>query len=257
MFMRKKYRVRRPKIRFGPVLFPLVSVFLLVGTVYGWMSFVRSSSHGFETYLENQEPSEIVVSPQGSSLTPFPQGDSGGGNASPAVSDLPVVAVPGETIPQTDLFQGKAEGKITALPEGFGAIPGGIWILVDKSAMELRLCEGSRILHEYPIGIGKNPGNKEKSGDRRTPEGRFSIENIHDSSAWTHDYKDGRGPVKGVYGPWFLRLRMSWSGLGICGTPDPDLIGKRTTRGSIRMLNKDIEELKSRVQVGTVVVITP
>ncbi len=156
---------------------------------------------------------------------------------------MPEGALPGSTI--------------TALPEGFGAVPGGIWIAVDKGDFKIRLCEGARVLKEYPIGIGANPGNKEKSGDKRTPEGRFSIESIHDSSTWTHDYKDGRGPVKGVYGPWFLRLRMPWSGLGICGTPDPNLVGKRSTRGSIRMLNKDIEELRKRVEVGTTVIIMP
>jgi lipoprotein-anchoring transpeptidase ErfK/SrfK len=250
MYMRKKYRVRRPRIRFGPILFPLVSVLLLVGTVYAWMSFIRSSSHGFGD-SENLG-GVVVVAPEEDSPGAFLEEVSPGQD-----SEVSLVAIPGGDVPVSEKLQGRPEGRITALPEGFGTIPDGKWIAVDKSAMQLMLCEGSRILATYPVGIGANTGNKEKAGDNRTPEGRFSIENIQDSSGWTHDYKDGRGPVKGVYGPWFLRLRMSWSGLGICGTPDPNLVGKRNTRGSIRMLNEDIQALKEQVKVGTVVVIMP
>ena len=252
--MRKKYRVRRPRMRFGPILFPLVSMLLLVGTVYGWMSFIRSSSRGFE---DPQNFREVIVTDSGDDSTgAFLEEESSQNSAVPD-SAVPLVAVPGGDGEVLSNTQARPDGRITALPEGFGTIPEGKWVLVDKSDMQLMLCEGSRIVATYPVGIGANTGNKEQPGDKRTPEGRFSIENIHDSSAWTHDYKDGRGPVSGVYGPWFLRLRMSWSGLGIMGTPDPKLVGKRSTRGSIRMLNDDIRALKNQVKTGTVVVIIP
>jgi lipoprotein-anchoring transpeptidase ErfK/SrfK len=254
MYMRKKYRVRRPRMRFGPILFPLVSILLLVGTVYGWMSFIRSSSQGFE---DPENFREVILTDSGDDPTgAFLEEESSRDPAAPD-SAVPLVAVPGGDGAVLSNSSARPDGRVAALPEGFGTIPEGKWILVDKSAMQLMLCEGSRIVATYPVGIGANTGNKEQSGDKRTPEGRFSIENIHDSSAWTHDYKDGRGPVAGVYGPWFLRLRMPWSGLGIMGTPDPKLVGKRSTRGSIRMLNDDIQALKNQVKIGTVVVIIP
>jgi hypothetical protein len=45
----------------------------------------------------------------------------------------------------------------------------------------------------------KNKGNKEKSGDMRTPESPagepFTITMIQDASTWVHDFGDGRGSI--------------------------------------------------------------
>ncbi len=70
--------------------------------------------------------------------------------------------------------------------------------------------------------------------------------------------KDGKGPVPGSFGPWFLRLKAgSWKGLGICGTHDPALVGKNSTGGVIRLANEDLEKVKSAVKAGTVVIVEP
>lgn len=144
--------------------------------------------------------------------------------------------------------------------------PAEVWIRIVKSKFELYLYKGNQIIKSYKIGIGKNEGDKQKVGDMRTPEGDFYIISIHDSRNWTHDFKDGKGPIKGAYGPWFLRLYTgadrtksgkSWSGIGIHGTHDPSSIGKNVSEGCIRMNNKDIEELKKFVKIGTRVIIEP
>jgi lipoprotein-anchoring transpeptidase ErfK/SrfK len=105
-----------------------------------------------------------------------------------------------------------------------------------------------------------------KVGDMRTPEGNFYIEEIQDSRAWVHDFQDGKGPIRGAYGPWFLRLGTgadrtrsgkAWSGIAIHGTHDPDSIGALATEGCVRMHGADIEELKKLVKVGTPVSIVP
>ncbi len=133
-------------------------------------------------------------------------------------------------------------------------------IVIDKSDFTLTLYNGAAVVKVYCVAVGKNPGDKEKVGDCRTPVGKFRIEKIHDSSAWTHDFKDGKGEIKGAYGPWFLRLYTgkdatasgkAWKGIGIHGTHAPESIGTRATEGCIRLKNEDIADLKSRVSIGT------
>lgn len=129
-----------------------------------------------------------------------------------------------------------------------------------KSEFTLYIKKGDTLVKKYPIAIGKNPGDKQKSGDCRTPEGNFYINRIQNSKNWVHDFKDGKGPIKGAYGPWFLGLYTgakktksgkSWKGIGIHGTHDPSSIGKMVSEGCIRMRNEDIMELKEYVKIGT------
>lgn len=133
-------------------------------------------------------------------------------------------------------------------------------IVIEKHGLKLYLYKGDRLVKTYPIAVGKNHGDKQKVGDMRTPEGDFYIVKIHNSKDWVYDFKDGKGPIKGAYGPWFLRLYTgadrtksgkAWTGIGIHGTHDPTSIGKMVTKGCIRMYNKDIEELKKIVKIRT------
>ncbi len=139
-------------------------------------------------------------------------------------------------------------------------------IVVVKSEFKLYLYEGTNLIKVYPVAIGKNPGDKQKIGDCRTPEGNFYIVSIEDSSKWVHDFGDGKGPIKGAYGPWFLRLytgkectrsKKSWTGIAIHGTHDESSIGKMASEGCIRMKNEDVVELKGMVKKGTTVIIEP
>ena len=84
----------------------------------------------------------------------------------------------------------------------------------------------------YPIACGRALGNKEKPGDMKTPEGLFSVQQIQDASAWTHDFGDGKGEIRGAYGSHFIRLKTpGHRGIGIHGTHDPASIGTRATEG--------------------------
>lgn len=133
-------------------------------------------------------------------------------------------------------------------------------IVIDKSDFTLTLYQGEKVEKTYAISVGKNSGDKQKVGDHRTPVGKFRIVSIHDATAWTHDFKDGKGIIKGAYGPWFLRLYTgkdatlsgkAWKGIGIHGTHAPESIGTCATEGCIRLKNEDISDLKSRVSIGT------
>lgn len=125
------------------------------------------------------------------------------------------------------------------------------YLLVDKQGFKLLLYNDTKLLKEYPIATGKNPGDKQKVGDCRTPLGNFMIEKIEDATCWQYDFGDGNGYVK-AYGKWFIRLQTnqqqtlsgySWSGIGIHGTHDESSIGTLASRGCLRMHNKDLIEL--------------
>lgn len=123
-------------------------------------------------------------------------------------------------------------------------------VVVRKSMCELDLVtdEGTRT---FAISIGSNPdrADKREVGDCRTPEGRFAVVSVEDSSDW--DFEGER-----VYGPLFLRLDCPpWEGIGIHGTNEPARLGGPASRGCIRMRNEDLLELARVVGVGTVVTI--
>ncbi|MBR4808705.1 MAG: L,D-transpeptidase [Bacteroidales bacterium] len=133
------------------------------------------------------------------------------------------------------------------------------YIVIDKQHFTLTLTapDGTAI-KTYGIACGKNYGNKTRTGDHRTPEGTFRINELLNSRGIPHDFNDGKGQVKNAYGPWFLRLDVPGRrDIGIHGTHLPESIGTRCTEGCIRLRNEDITDLKSRVHVGTVVIILP
>ncbi len=135
-------------------------------------------------------------------------------------------------------------------------------IKVQKNEFRLSVYKGDSLVKRYEIATGRNSGNKQRRGDYRTPEGSFAVVQIQSSSAWTHDFHDGKGEVRGAYGPWFIRLgsgktEMPWRGIGIHGTHDPSSIGASITEGCIRMRNEELVELKKIVRLGTPVTITP
>jgi len=112
-------------------------------------------------------------------------------------------------------------------------------------------------IKQYRVAIGKNPGDKQYSGDMRTPQGLFLIEEFHDARTWEHDFGDGKGNIKNAYGPWFMELRTGWEGIGIHGTHDNKTLGTMDTEGCVRLRNNELVELKSLVHINTPVYISP
>ena len=129
-------------------------------------------------------------------------------------------------------------------------------LVVTKSAYRITLLDNGNPIKEYNCAVGRNPGQKTKTGDARTPEGTFKVESINPSSDWVSD-EDGRG----AYGPWFITLdtrelsKGEWNGIGISGTNKPEGLGRASSAGSVRVRNSDIEDIKKFVKVGTVVTI--
>lgn len=132
-------------------------------------------------------------------------------------------------------------------------------IVVSKQTMTLSLYDSDDLLIcRFGIAAGKNYGNKQRSGDMKTPEGDFYIEQIQAAHTWGHDFGDGKGYIPNCYGNWFLRLKTPpHRGIGIHGTHDPASIGTRATEGCIRLENSDLDSLKQLVRVGMRVRIEP
>ena len=140
-----------------------------------------------------------------------------------------------------------------------GAAPGEPFIIIDKQQLTLTLYDAdSTAVKTYRIACSKYYGPKERKGDNKTPEGTFKINQLLNARGLSHDFGDGKGPVRNAYGPWFLRLDVpGFNDIGIHGTHLPESIGSRATEGCIRLTNDDITDLKGRVKVGTVVTILP
>ena len=134
-------------------------------------------------------------------------------------------------------------------------------IFIKKSAFTLYLLDDkNNVIKAYDCTLGKNPGQKQKRGDMKTPTGTFLVDEICDARSWTHDFGDGKGEIKGAYGPWFISLdtamsKGAWGGIGIHGTHKPNVMRVRDSEGCIRLQNRNVEELKQYVRVGTKVVI--
>lgn len=150
----------------------------------------------------------------------------------------------------------KAQRNYSEFVKEAGSAP---FIVVDKTALTLALVdENGKAIKEYGVAVAVNYGPKKVAGDHKTPEGKFKINELLYAKGLKHDFHDGKGPIRDAYGPWFLRLDVpGFRDIGIHGTPFPESIGSRATEGCIRMRNADILDLKNRVQLGTIVIITP
>ena len=137
----------------------------------------------------------------------------------------------------------------------------GTSILIKKSEFRLYLLVDGNVVNSWPVALGKNAGQKRVSGDMKTPDGTFPIDEVLDSSYWMHDFHDGKGEIEGAYGPYFISLDTSdlsggaWDGIGIHGTHDPTSIGTCASEGCIRMHNSNLLALKKQITVGTQVTI--
>ena len=122
-------------------------------------------------------------------------------------------------------------------------------IVISKESKSLKVYDvDNRLVCRFDVAIGRGEGDKQEVGDMCTPEGEFAIVSIEDASQWLHD--SGDGVVEGYYGEWFIRLSTEFKGIGIYGTSDSSIIGERATEGSIRLLDSDLDSLKSLVLEG-------
>ena len=231
----RSVRIRR-KRRSNTRLFALLGCVLILALAYGAYTSLSPSDE------ESTAPAPAISS-------------------APAPADTSAQVPPAAAAPVEPTSA--AEEKPPAEPPSQPAkkTPAGTSILIKKSEFRLYLLADGDVVNSWPIALGKNAGQKRVSGDMKTPNGSFPIDEVLDSSYWTHDFHDGKGEIEGAYGPYFISLDTSalsggaWDGIGIHGTHDPASIGTRASEGCIRMHNSDLLALKKQISVGTQVTI--
>jgi murein L,D-transpeptidase YafK len=136
-------------------------------------------------------------------------------------------------------------------------------VLVEKSARRLTLLRDGQPLKTYRISLGRQPvGPKEREGDRRTPEGRYTIDRRNPASGYHRalhvSYPDAGDVVRAralgvapggdimIHG---IRNRLGWLGR-IHRLAD-------WTEGCIAVTNPEIREIWRAVPDGTPIEIRP
>ena len=140
-----------------------------------------------------------------------------------------------------------------------------IAIVVEKSRYRLTVYYQKKPIKAYAIVLGANPkDDKLRQGDKRTPEGRFHVQELYYHSAWSKfiwlDYPNQdswrkfsqakiRGELKanddiggeiGIHGvergqDWLIDRKINW------------------TLGCISLKNKDVDEIYTLLQRGTTI----
>lgn len=117
------------------------------------------------------------------------------------------------------------------------------------------------LLARYDCCFSRKKGQKEKSGDMKTPhctmDDPFSISEIVDASGWSHDFGDGRGEILS-YGHYFHRLvTPGHKGIGVHGsTNNEESVPGRASEGCIRMRDAELIDMHDNYAfVGMKVVI--
>jgi len=118
-------------------------------------------------------------------------------------------------------------------------------ILVDKSQNILTLLSDNDIVKVYRISTGEN---------NCTPVGNFKIVNKIIDPAWYTEKAivSAESPDNVLGSRW---MGFNLAGYGIHGTTSPEKIGQQATKGCVRMINAEVEELYKIIPIGTEVTI--
>jgi len=127
-------------------------------------------------------------------------------------------------------------------------IPSGEFsVIVEKAHFRLILLLNDHYIKEYAVGLGKND---------TTPTGSFVIQSGKMVKFPTWTGPDGKMyPFKHPANPLGTRWigfteTEEHAGYGIHGTTDSESIGKLSSKGCVRMMNKDVEEIFSMLRPG-------
>lgn len=136
-------------------------------------------------------------------------------------------------------------------------------IKIIKSQRQLDVYHDGNLLKRYKIALGRNPvGNKERQGDKKTPEGIYQIilknaqSSYHLSLKISYPNKTQMAQAKalGIDPGSDIMIHGIRNGLGLIGNYHHLL---DWTQGCIALTNQEIEEIYDAVSVGTTVEIVP
>lgn len=118
-------------------------------------------------------------------------------------------------------------------------------ILINTAARQLTLFQGVRRIKTYPVACGK------AQPDMMTPSGHFEIIEKEINPSWTDPQNPKNVVPAGPNNPLGQRWMRIGGNYGIHGTNAPNSIGHYASHGCVRMHEKDVEDLFSRVKMHT------
>lgn len=132
------------------------------------------------------------------------------------------------------------------------------YLVVEKQARRLTLFRDGEALKTYRVALGGNPvGHKQHEGDRRTPEGTYSIDFKNPDSAYHLSLKISYPNAQDISRA--RRLGKDPGGMIMIHGIGEDAVWRRSdwTDGCIAVSNSEIEEIWELVELQTPVVIKP
>jgi murein L,D-transpeptidase YafK len=136
-------------------------------------------------------------------------------------------------------------------------------IVVRKSERIMEAYAGGKLIKTYHISLGQNPtGDKEFEGDKRTPEGQYTINNKNPRSAYHKnlgisypnavDIEEAKRRHLEPGGE--IKIHGIRNGFGFIGKFQRII---DWTAGCIAFTNEEIDELYDSVEIGTPITIEP
>ncbi|MBE1273734.1 L,D-transpeptidase family protein [Enterovibrio baiacu] len=130
-------------------------------------------------------------------------------------------------------------------------------VKIDKSMRKMFLLKGDEVVATYGIALGANPkGHKLREGDKRTPEGRYTLDLINERSRFYRSIRINypskedlaRAELLGFPPGGQIMIHGQKNGNG----PHPSLNrGKDWTDGCVAISNKEMDEFLALVNIGT------
>ena len=136
-------------------------------------------------------------------------------------------------------------------------------ILIEKKDRRLTLLTHGKTLKTYRIALGRNPeGKKLEAGDKRTPEGTYTIDRRKERSryhralhiSYPNPDDNVQAKVRGVSPGGDIMIHGLPNGIGFIGRFH---VLRDWTLGCVAVTNPEIEEIWRVVPDGTVVQIVP
>lgn len=136
-------------------------------------------------------------------------------------------------------------------------------IIVEKGKRKLNLYSSDKLIKTYSVSLGRNPkGDKEFEGDKKTPEGRYFINDKNPNSGYyknlgisypnNQDIEQAEKLGKKPGGQ--IKIHGLKNGLGWIGKTH---LLMDWTAGCIALTNNEIDELYEVIKVGTPIEIRP
>jgi murein L,D-transpeptidase YafK len=143
-----------------------------------------------------------------------------------------------------------------------------VLVTVNKTCQTLNVYNYGKLVRTFPVVLGRNPGRKLYQGDRRTPNGLYTIIDRDPHPRWWRfmliDYpseEDARRYQQGLSSGTIPGYKNGGPGLGgavgIHGS-DREAFNRvkiNWTLGCISLLNSDLKEFEKMVSLGTLVYI--